>query len=264
MQAETVLLLVAHADDTEFFAGGTVAGFVAAGAGVHEVIATNNARGSFELGSVELVSASRDREAREAARILGKEEVRFLEYSDGMLGDVPVTELREKFIQAIRRVRPRIVMTFDPWAPFEPHPDHRAVAMAAAEALEFSHMPLFHPEHADEGFAPHLVAERYFFAKNPDRSNRFVDIAPTIDRKIEALKAHTSQMRMMIQDLRMGLEATGKHPEILPMLDPDACDAVIGQFIRMWASSVGSKKGLEMAEEFRYETAAQVLDQVFG
>ncbi len=63
------------------------------------------------------------------ARILGKKDVRFLEYSDGMLADTPVNELREKFTAIIRELKPRIIMTWDPFASFEPHPDNPAIKL---------------------------------------------------------------------------------------------------------------------------------------
>ncbi|MFA6034013.1 MAG: PIG-L family deacetylase, partial [Myxococcota bacterium] len=167
-----VLVLTAHADDAEFFAGGTLCGFAAQGFRIVEVIATDNSRGSFDLDSGTLVDRSRKIEAAAAARIIGKDTVEFLGHPDGFLCEIPSIALRERYIWYIRKYAPKLVMSFDPWAPFEPHPDHRHVAMAATEAVAFSHMPLFHPEHANEGHKPHLVPERYWFAKSPERCNK--------------------------------------------------------------------------------------------
>ena len=249
-----VLILVAHADDTEFLAGGTVAMFAAEGRQIVEVIATDNSRGSFDLTPTEIIPMSKD-EARASARILGKKEVVFLDYSDGFLGDVRPTELREKFIRLIRRYRPKIVMTLDPFAPFEPHPDHRAVAFAATEAVGFAHMPLFHPEHMKEGLPPHLVAETYYFAKDYSLANKYIDIAPWIDKKIEALCAHDSQMKLTIDDLRMALEAAGIRQEVINMLDRNNYKPVIDMYAKIYAKEVGQKAGCELAEAFRYEQA---------
>jgi LmbE family N-acetylglucosaminyl deacetylase len=172
--------------------------------------------------------------------------------------------LREQLIRAVRRVRPRVVMTFDPWAPFEPHPDHRAVAMAAVEAVAFAHMPLFHPEHRREGLQPHLVPERYFFAKVPAHANHVVDVTAFIDRKIEALAAHDSQMKLTVDDLRLSLEATGLRPELLPLLDRDNYRPALDAMIRAWAVRVGAKAGCAYGEEFRREIAGSFLDGVVG
>lgn len=260
----TALLLVAHADDTEFFAGGTVARLVAEGCAVTEVIATDNARGSFELDAATLVTRSREIEARRAAEVIGKQELVFLGYPDGFLCDTPHTVLREQLIRLVRRVRPRLVLTFDPWAPFEPHPDHRAVAMAAVEAVGFAHMPLFHPEHRAAGLEPHLVAECLYFAKAPAHADHVVDVTAFIDRKIEALCAHDSQMKLTVDDLRLSLQATGEHPELLPLLDRDHYRPALDAMIRAWAARVGAKAGYQYGEEFRRVVAGGFVTAMVG
>lgn len=257
-----VLVLTAHADDAEFFAGGTIAQFVHQGCRVVEVIATDNGRGSFELGSTELVAKSRHVEAQAAAKIIGKDEVVFLDYPDGFLNETPANVLRGRYIGFIRRLRPKVVMTFDPWAPLEPHPDHRHVAFAAVEALAFAHMPLFHPEQKAAGLSPHLVPERYYFAKCGERCNRYVDVSSFIEKKIDALCAHESQMKMTIDDLRLSIEATGSHTELLGLLDRDDYRPALEMFIRAWAQNVGKKAGLPLAEEFRHEHAAALFDSI--
>jgi len=249
-----VLILVAHADDTEFMAGGTVAKFCAEGREVVEVITTDNSRGTFELSPEQIVPQSED-EARRAAKILGKKEVLFLGYSDGMLSDVPLNELREKFMNIIRKYRPKTVMTFDPWALFESHPDHRRVAFAAVEAISFSHFPLFHPEHIKEGLEPHLVSETYFIAKDNSLANKIVDTSDFIDKKIEALCAHDSQMKLTIDDLKLALEAAGADDETISGLDRNNYRPLLEIYVKAHDQEIGKKAGYDYAEEFRYEMA---------
>ncbi|MBI5527525.1 MAG: PIG-L family deacetylase [Deltaproteobacteria bacterium] len=264
VERPVVLVLTAHADDAEFFAGGTLSKLATEGHRIIEVIATDNGRGSFELDSTALVAQSREVEAKAAAKVIGKEDVVFLGHADGYLNEVPPNALRERYIRFIRRFRPKTVFTFDAWAPFEPHPDHRHVAFAAVEALAFSHMPLFHPEHAKEGDMPHLAPERYFFAKNGERCNKVVDISAFIEKKIDALCAHESQMKMTIDDLRMSISAAGRHTEVLGFLDRDNYRPALDMFIRAWAQGVGKKAGVEFGEEFRFEHAAAMLDAIQG
>jgi len=264
MNQGNVLLFTAHADDAEFFAGGTIAKLVAEGYDVYEVITTNNERGSFELDRQTLIADSRDREAHEAAKVLGKKEIYFLEYPDGFLGDTPLNELREKFMKFVRRLQPSIVMTFDPWAPYESHPDHRAVGMAAVEATGFAHLPLYHPEHLEEGLKPHMTPECYYFAKNGERCNKIVDITDFIDKKIDALCAHDSQMKMTIDDMRMSLEVTGKDLDKLVMLDRENYRPVLEMGIRAWAEQVGAKAGFQYGEEFRYEAAGDLFSELMN
>jgi len=264
MKPDCVLIFAAHADDTEFWAGGTVARWVAEGREVYEVITTNNERGSFELDRQTLIAASRDKEAREAARILGKKDLFFLEYPDGFLGDYAVNEIREKYIKIIRRLKPQTVMTFDPWAPFEPHPDHRRVATAAMEAVGFAHMPLFHPEHLAEGLTAHLVPETYYFAKKTHEMNQVVDISGFIEKKIDAICAHDSQMKAMIDELRLSLGAAGIDPATLVMLDRNNYRPVLEMGIRGWAEKVGVPVGYAYAEEFRIERAGDIVRELLG
>ncbi|MBU7004294.1 MAG: PIG-L family deacetylase, partial [Theionarchaea archaeon] len=150
MMPERTLVVVAHADDMEFLAGGTVAKMVERGAEVAEVIVTNNERGSYELSPRELIESSR-REAEKAASILGLKYVEFLDYPDGMLSDYRFNEVRERIMGQIRRFRPDALITWDPFAPYETHQDHRITGMAAAEAAGFANLPLFHPEQVETG-----------------------------------------------------------------------------------------------------------------
>jgi len=254
------LILTAHPDDTEFMAGGSVAKFAAEGYDVFEVIATNGERGSFELDGETLIE-TRGREAREAARILGKRDVAFLGYSDGYLGDHPINELREKFIRIIRLRRPQVLMTWDYWAPFEFHPDHRAVAQAAMEALSFSHFPLFHPEHAKEGLKPHLVADRYYFAKEPVLCDTVIDIADFINQKIASLCAHDSQMKLTIDELSLNLKGLGATDAMLAKIDRKNYKPLVEIMIKSMAAGVGRKTGCDFGEEFRFERAGGEIAQ---
>ncbi len=258
MDKKVLLLLVAHADDTEFLAGGTVAKHVAEGWDVYEVISTDNARGTFDMTTDEIIPQSRV-EAREAARILGKKDVIFLDYPDGFLSDTPLNAIREKFIHIVRRLKPWTVMTFDPWAPFEPHQDHRQVAFAAIEACMFAHMPNFHPEHMDDGLEPHMVMEQYLFAKQPANANKVVDITEFIDKKIDALCAHDSQMKLTIDDLKMALTKTGASDDVLKMLDRDNYRPGIEMMIKAHCAEVGKEAGFEYGEKFYYEQAGGVI-----
>ncbi|MBZ0272132.1 PIG-L family deacetylase [bacterium] len=259
-----VLLLTAHADDCEFFAGGLVAKFAAEGREIYEVIATNNERGTFELDRDEIISVSRDREARDAAKVLEKRDVFFLEYPDGFLGDTPINVLREQFMRYIRQIRPSTLLTFDPFAPYEPHPDHRAVAFAAMEAAGFASLPFYHHEHLREGLETHYVAETYYFAKRPRDVNKLVDITPHIDKKIESILCHESQVRMMVEDVKRTFAATGGDPNALAMLDADNPGPVIETFVRAWAAGVGERAGVEYAEEYRYERAGDLIRELTG
>lgn len=253
MAAKTVLVIVAHADDMEFMAGGTIAKMADLGYDIREVIATNNERGTLELDWSERFTAkTRMEEARRGARVLGvNPDIEFLGYEDGRLSETPLNELREKCMRAIRRHRPDIIFTWDPHAPYEDHQDHRAVAWAATEAATFSHFPLYHPEHREEGLAPHYVGERYYFAKVPRDVNKTVDISAYIDRKVDALCEHVCQMEMTVMVLQAQLAASGLELPPLAGADPRNYRPVIEAQIKAWAGAVGRRAGFAYGEEFR-------------
>lgn len=246
-----VLVFEAHGDDMEFTCGGTMAKFTDRGHEVSLVVATDNDKGSFELTADEL-RAARDREIHGAAEVLGIESVVCLGYPDGELQErAPPSVLRGQFMKIIREVKPDIVFTWDPFTPYEGHPDHRAVATAANEAASFSHFPLYYPEQLQDGLAPHYVGEQWFFAKAPRDQNKFVDITNYIDKKIEALCRHESQMVLTVQDLQFGLAASGLDAPTLANVDPHDYHDMIDRQIRGVARAVGRKPGFVYAEGFR-------------
>jgi LmbE family N-acetylglucosaminyl deacetylase len=248
-----VLVIVAHADDMEFFAGGTLAKMAGLGYDVREVIATNNERGTFDPEWSERFTAeTRREEARRGAAVLGiNSDVEFLGYEDGRLSERPLNELREKCMRMIRRHKPDVLFTWDPWAPYEEHQDHRSIGLAATEAASFSHFPLYHPEHKYEGLAPHYVGERYFFAKSARDANKVVDISETIEKKIDALCEHVCQMEMTVSELQTSLRASGLDIPALANADPKDYRALIERMIRGWAGGIGKRAGFAYGEEFR-------------
>ncbi len=257
---KTVLVVVAHADDMEFLAAGTVARFVQEKEyDVYEYILTDNGKGSYRLQPEELVAISA-REAVEAGQVLGLREVRLEGYADGNLNEVQPVILRGKIMAMVREIKADIVMSWDPFAPYEDHPDHRMVAMATLDAASFSGNPLFHPEHLHP---PHPVTEAYWFAKHPLNAELFVDISTTIDKKIEALLAHDCQMILTVDMLVQEAKALGVEVPALENLEAEGHRAVIAAGVRAYCETTGLKAGMNYAEQFRYEKLG-MLDKLLG
>ncbi len=63
---KTILVIVPHPDDAEFYAGGTLAGFARSGDRLIIVTTTDGSKGSYELDGMSLISA-RKQEANNAA-----------------------------------------------------------------------------------------------------------------------------------------------------------------------------------------------------
>ncbi len=251
IRRKRVVVFEAHGDDMEFAAGGTIAKFTDRGHQVILIVATDNDKGSFELTADEL-RAVRDKELHGAARVLGIHRVGCLGYSDGeLMEQAPPHVLRGQFMRIIREEKPDIIFTWDPFAPYEGHPDHRAVAFAATEAASFAHLPLYYPDQIDEGLEPHYVSEQWFFAKAPRDQNKFVDITHYIGKKIEALCQHESQMVLTVRDLQFALEASGLDVPELANLDPHDYREAIDRQIRAVTAAVGRLAGFDYAEGFR-------------
>lgn len=259
--SKVVLALVPHPDDAEFYAGGLLAKLAVEGARVYIAVATDGRRGSFETDSDTLI-AVRAEEMRRAAVVLGAEPPILLGYPDGELDTLPAGVLREQFIRAIRRFKPDVVITQDPYASFEPHPDHRVVAWAATEALNFSRMPLFHPEHFAEGLTPHLVVEKYFYANVPTLANQCIDISEHLSRKVAALAEHRSQMTFLVAGVLFEAEAAGLSPRAMfgdRVGDPAA---LLGWAMQVEAAKVGQQFGVRYGEVYRFERFSPLIESV--
>src|SRR5438128_687980 len=113
MQEKIILAVGAHPDDLEFFAGGTIARYINEGATVYYLILTDGSKGSEDhlLNASELIQIRQD-EQRSAASLLGVNEVFFFDYIDGELENSLV--VRKKIVEVIRKLKPDIVLTFDP------------------------------------------------------------------------------------------------------------------------------------------------------
>ncbi len=194
---DRLMVIVAHPDDADFGPAATVARWIAAGTTAELVCCTSGDAGADDADIDPLtLAARREEEQRAAARIIGYGAVHFLHQPDGGLeNDLP---LREQLVRLIRTMRPDAVLTPDPTVVLLPggvqHTDHRAAGMAAVDAvypaarnaMAFRHL-------ARAGLAPHRVERLFLFWT--DRPDIWVDVSDYVDRKVDALRAHVSQLR---------------------------------------------------------------------
>lgn len=189
-----VLLVTPHPDDAEGGCGGTVARWIRQGAEVVYVLCTNGDKGTTDLEMTPpRLAQTREREQLEAARVLGVKDVVFLRHPDGTLEDD--RQFRGEIVREIRRHRPGVVMCMDPFrAVSHSHRDHRISGQVTLDAVgTYAWRPHYFPNHvADERLTPHAVPNVYLWgSEEPDT---FVDVSTTIDRKLETLLKHASQM----------------------------------------------------------------------
>jgi LmbE family N-acetylglucosaminyl deacetylase len=216
---ESAIAIVAHPDDIEFSCAGTLARWARAGARICYVLCTSGDVGIDEAGMTrERAIEIREAEQREAARIAGATEVIFLREPDGMLQ--PTLALRRKIVREIRRFRPEVVVCGDPtivWAgdSYINHPDHRAAATAALDAtFPAAGQPNLFEELSQEGLKAHKP--RKVYVTSWANADVFVNIEQTIELKIEALRAHKSQMKDWDPEVRIRTQAAerGKGKEM--------------------------------------------------
>ena len=224
----SALAIYAHPDDPEISAGGTLARWVEGGARVWVLITTRGDKGTSDPDA-DLAELARVRvaETAAAAQLLGFEDHFHLDYPDGELADDDT--LREAIVRHIRRLRPEVVLCPDPTAVFFGesyfnHRDHRATGWATLDAVApAAGSPHYFREHRDEGLDVHQPSALYL--SGTLETNCWVDITDTLERKIDALFCHASQ-----------LTATGEW---------------FREFLRTSAEAAGLAAGVRYAEGFR-------------
>ena len=191
------MVIAAHPDDAEFGPAGTAARWIDQGAEGWLVCCTSGDQGGEDPDADPLVlGALREAEQRAAAQVIGYAGVSFLHQPDGGLAND--LALRELLVREIRTFRPDAVFATDPEALFYDdgginHTDHRAAGFAAVDAVyPAARNPMAFPALARGGLAAHKVRRLYLFWSN--RPSVWVDISSTIERKIDALRAHASQI----------------------------------------------------------------------
>ena len=194
-EIKRILVVMAHPDDCDFGAGGTIAQWTARGIEVSYCIITNGDQGGEESEiPLEEMATVRQKEQRNAGLALGVTEIRFLNHRDGWL--TPTIELRKEIVREIRRAKPDRMVIQSPERNWDrigaSHPDHLAAGETAIQAVyPDARNPFAFTDLRAEGFEPWRVREVWVTGSpNP---NHFVDITDTFSKKMAALHAHVSQ-----------------------------------------------------------------------
>lgn len=232
---QRLLAVFAHPDDEAFGTGGTLARYAAAGVDIALVCATRGEVGEIadeSLATPDTLGQVREKELVCAADILGVRDVVFLGYRDsGMAGttdngnsdafvNAPAEEVVSQLVGIIRRVRPQVIVTFEPNGGYG-HPDHIAVHRHTLAAFHAAANPFRYAEQGEAWQASRLfytAIPRSFFLEMRDRLvaagvdtsefarfeedgigwpddqvNVVVDVAEEIEAKWAALNCHRTQ-----------------------------------------------------------------------
>jgi len=164
MPTPTLLAIFAHPDDEAFGTGGSLARYAASGAQVALICATRGEVGEISdpsFATPETLGEVRESELRCAAETMGVRELVFLDYRDsGMIGtpenqdprafiNAPAAEVVQSLVSAIRRIRPDVVVTFEPNGGYG-HPDHIAIHKHTVAAFHLAADPAYRAANALE------------------------------------------------------------------------------------------------------------------
>jgi LmbE family N-acetylglucosaminyl deacetylase len=188
----TAMVIMAHPDDAEFVCSGTVAKWCAEGWDVFYVVATGGDKGTHDPAMhPEKLAAIREEEQREACRVLGVKECILLGYPDGFTVDNQ--ELRGQIVGLLRKYRPDVVITWDPFRNTFNHRDHRTIGLVTSDAIyPLVRDRLFYPHHEEDGLESHEVNE--VLLAGTDNPDYVVDITDHWETKIDAIVCHASQV----------------------------------------------------------------------
>ena len=173
MKKMNILAIGSHPDDIEFGCGGSLIKFADRGHRVYLLVMTEGGLGGK--------TAVRSKEQMAAKDILGVKELFWGGYEDTLLK--ADKDMIVKIEQIIAKIEPNFIFCH---FPDDTHQDHRHLAQATISATRYVRNVLFYEGPTTQNF----------------KFQVFVNISETLDRKIEALKAHRSQMKKTnIEDL---------------------------------------------------------------
>lgn len=204
-----ILVIAPHPDDESIGCGGTILLHTVRGDHVAAVFLTS---GEFALSDLtrEKAWAIREAEAEESARILGIASVTFLRRPDHSLGD-GIEEAAAELRPLLERQQPELI--YLPHA-CDGHPDHRACRPILQAGLSSSLIP-----------PPALLGYEVWTPLS--EYDRVENISQTMDRKLQAVRAHGSQIKQIrydravkaLNEYRGTMTQVGRYAEVFQFAD---------------------------------------------
>ena len=190
-QENHVLVIFPHPDDEAFGVSGTIASFTTKGIPVTYMCLTlgemGRNLGNPPFATRESLPAIRKKELKDAAAVMGIQDLRMMGYRDKTIEFEDEEKLIHVITAAINELQPSLVISFYPG--YSVHPDHDATGNVVVQALARMpketrptlHAVAFSHNAIDELGEPHIVT----------------DISPYLHIKLAALRAHASQTQLM-------------------------------------------------------------------
>ncbi|MDG1823523.1 MAG: bacillithiol biosynthesis deacetylase BshB1 [Flavobacteriaceae bacterium] len=234
-----ILAFGAHPDDVELSCGGTIAKEVFTGKKVGIVDLTRGELGT--RGSADL----RDREAKQAASILGVSIRENLGFRDGFFKNDEAHQL--EIIKIVRKYRPKVVLCN---AQTDRHIDHGRAASLVHDACFLSGLRKIETIVDDTPQMLWRPSQVYHYMQwNSDPCDFVVDISEFIDKKMAAILAYGSQF----------YDDKSKEPET-PISSQQFLDSIQNR-----SADLGRMIGVAYAEGFttqRQLAVAQISDLI--
>lgn len=168
-----ILAVYAHPDDECYCSGGTLAKYSASGAETIVISATKGQAGQINDARIvtrRTLGAVREQELRRSCAQLNVTHVECWDYMDGALATADRAKLVGDVVDAIRRYRPHIVITFGSDGAYG-HPDHIAIGEATTAAFFAAGNPEQFPTHNSQPYSP----QRLYYAYFPARQTRLLN-----------------------------------------------------------------------------------------
>ena len=207
-----LMCLTAHPDDEAGAFGGALLMAAARGFRTSVFCLTEGAAGSYRAPGQtdEQLAALRREEFAAACKALQVSESTLLQYPDGELWQQPFLPMVGVLIEALRRFRPHVVLTFGGEGGVNQHRDHTMVSVAATAAFHWAGRSGFCPEQL-AALAPWAPQKLYYagtlFLSNSDEevqrigtrtpSSLVYTLGPLKEKKLAAFRLHTSQQGVM-------------------------------------------------------------------
>lgn len=186
LDVKKIVVIQPHPDDNEVGAAGTLIELAKRGCHIVYVTVTDGRAGApDENTQPDALVETRKREKEAAGVIVGVAKQIDLGFQDA--GSFTVEEVVTKLMPIVRQEQPDMVMSVDPWMPYESHPDHIKTGKAVTQAVLFANNHVLYKESGDPVSIPQVAL---YGTSYP---NTFVDVTKHWEAKMASILAHDSQ-----------------------------------------------------------------------
>jgi LmbE family N-acetylglucosaminyl deacetylase len=260
LPGKSFLAILPHHDDHthQYGFGGLIARLIDDGYAGRYVRVTNDEKdGGHGWGNNDLIN---EKETYDAVRALGIDEVISFNWRNDHMDSIPANDLRAQLILLLRRFRPDVVLSYDPWGHYDRNPDHRRVSRALADALAQAGYANTHAEHLALGLKPHrapfvFYAQRFDYGKGHE-PNVAVELTESqVARKARAYWLHRN-VRVnpaSARAIRQALDARGLRVAELDGLNDEEAAIKMQEWLMYDVSAKrGRENGVPYAEVFYF------------